>query len=221
MNIAIVDDHQLFRKSLALLVDSFEGISVAYQAENGREFLEKLASSPVDLVLLDIQMPEMDGFETCKILKEKYPDLYIIIISQLTTKESVHKVMEMGANGFFTKNSNPEQLEEAIKSVRDKGYYFGNELGSILRDALLWEKNANQSTIEYMSPEVSFTSREIDIIKLAAKEYSSREIADELSIAPRTVETHRRHLMEKTDSKNIIGVVIFALKYNLVKLSEI
>ena len=222
MNIAIVDDHQLFRKSLALLVNSFEGISVNFQAENGKDFLKKLESNPVDLVLLDIQMPEMDGFETCKILREKYPDLYIIIIiSQLTTKESVHKVMELGAHGFFTKNSNPEQLEEAIKSVRDKGYYFGNELGSILRDALLWEKNANQSTTEFMNPDVSFTSREIDIIKLAAKEYSSREIADELNIAQRTVETHRRHLMEKTESKNIIGVVVYALKYNLVKLNEI
>lgn len=221
MNIAIVDDHQLFRKSLALLVNSFDGISVAYQAENGKEFLEKLQTNPIDLVLLDIQMPEMDGFETCKILREKYPNLYIIIISQLTTKESVHKVMELGAHGFFTKNSNPEQLEETIKSVRDKGYYFGNELGSILREALLWEKNANQSTTEFMEPEINFTAREIDIIKLAAKEMSSKEIADELNIAQRTVETHRRHLIDKTDSKNIIGVVIYALKYNLIKLNEV
>lgn len=220
MNIAIVDDHQLFRKSLALLVNSFEGISVSFQADNGKEFLEKLESNPVDLVLLDIQMPEMDGFETCKILKKQYPDLFIIIISQLTTKESIHKVMELGAHGFFTKNSDPVQLEEAINSVKNKGYYFGNELGTILREALLWEKKANQST-QFMEDIAALTSREIEIIKLAAKELSSREIAEQLFINPRTVDTHRKHLMEKTNSKNIIGVVVYALKCNLISLDEI
>ncbi|MDK2773059.1 MAG: response regulator transcription factor [Flavobacterium sp.] len=221
MKIAIVDDHQLFRKSLALLVNSFEGIEVAFQAENGEEFLEKLESNPIDLVLLDIQMPKMDGFETCKILRANYPNLHIIIISQLTTKESIHKVMEMGAHGFFTKNSNPDQLEEAIRSVRDKGYYFGNELGSVLREALLWEKKANESTMSYMEDSAQLTSREIDIIKLAAKELSSKEMADELNIAHRTVEAHRRHIIEKTNSKNIIGVVVYALKCKLITLNDI
>lgn len=107
MNIAIVDDHQLFRKSLVLLVNTFEGVEVVLQAGNGKDFLEQLPGSAVELVLLDIQMPEMDGFETCKILREEYPEMYILIISQLTTKESIHKVMEMGVMVFSLKTLIP------------------------------------------------------------------------------------------------------------------
>lgn len=220
MRVAIVDDHQLFRKSLAHLVNSFEDIEVVLQAGNGREFLDQINTIPVDLVLLDIQMPEFDGFQTCKVLREEYPDLFILIISQLTTKESIHKVMEMGAHGFFTKNSDPEQLEQAIRSVKDKGYYFGNELGSVLREALLWEKKANQSTTVFEDT-VQLSAREIEIIKLASRELSSKEIGDTLNIASSTVDTHRKHIIGKTNSKNIVGAVIYALKRNLIQLNEI
>jgi DNA-binding NarL/FixJ family response regulator len=220
MNIAIVDDHQLFRKSLAYLVNSFQDVTVVFQAGNGREFLEQIDAFSIDLVLLDIQMPELDGFQTCKVLREEYPDIFILIISQLTTKESVHKVMELGAHGFFTKNSDPNQLEQAIRSVKEKGYYFGNELGSVLREALLWEKKANQSTTIYEDT-VQLTSREIEIIKLASRELSSKEIGDMLNIASSTVDTHRKHIISKTNSKNIVGAVIYALKRNLIQLNEI
>jgi DNA-binding NarL/FixJ family response regulator len=220
MKIAIVDDHQLFRKSLVHLVNTFDGVEVVLQAGNGKEFLEKLVDVSVDLVLLDIQMPEMDGFETCKVLREQYPDLYILIISQLTTKESIHRVMEMGAHGFFTKNSDPEQLAQAITSISDKGYYFGNELGSVLREALLWEKKANLSTKVY-EDNAMLTTREIEIIKLASRELSSKEIAEELNITVRTVDTHRKHIMDKTESKNIIGAVIYALKRQLINIDDL
>ncbi len=220
MRIAIVDDHQLFRKSLAYLVDSFQDVEVVLQAGNGKEFLEQIDSVPIDLVLLDIQMPELDGFQTCKVLREEYPDIFILIISQLTTKESVHKVMDLGAHGFFTKNSDPNQLEQAINSVKEKGYYFGNELGSVLREALLWEKKANQSTMHYEDA-IQLTSREIEIIKLASRELSSKEIGKILSIAPSTVDTHRKHIIGKTNSKNIVGAVIYALKRNLIQLDDI
>ncbi|MCO6175354.1 response regulator transcription factor [Flavobacterium sp. NRK F10] len=220
MRIAIVDDHQLFRKSLAHLVDSFQDVDVVLQAGNGKEFLEQIDSVPIDLVLLDIQMPELDGFQTCKVLREEYPDMFILIISQLTTKESVHKVMELGAHGFFTKNSDPNQLEQAINSIKEKGYYFGNELGTVLREALLWEKKANQSTTHYEDA-IQLTSREIEIIKLASRELSSKEMGKILNIASTTVDTHRKHIIGKTNSKNIVGAVIYALKRNLIQLDDI
>jgi len=179
----IIDDHVVVRSGIKGLLAELYQPSITEEAHDGESALACLKHNFYDLVLLDIQMPKMDGFETCKILKANYPNLHIIIISQLTTKESIHKVMEIGAHGFFTKNSNPDQLEEAIRSVRDKGYYFGNELGSVLREALLWEKKANESTMSYMEDSAQLTSREIDIIKLAAKELSSKEMADELNIA--------------------------------------
>ncbi|MBC8884037.1 response regulator transcription factor [Flavobacterium piscinae] len=143
IRIALVDDHQLFRKSLTLLLSTFEGVEVVFDTDNGTILLEKLDSGePIDVVLLDIQMPILDGFEICKLLKKNYPDVKILIVSQLTTKEAVHKIMDCGANGFFTKNSPPELLEQAIKNVIYKDYYFDMELVAVVREAILWEKKS-------------------------------------------------------------------------------
>lgn len=218
LHIAIVDDHQLFRKSLSLLISTFDSIHVAIEASNGKEFINALEETPVDLVLLDIQMPEMDGYETCKILHELHPNIKILIVSQLTTKESIHKIMDLGAHGYFTKNSNPEQLEFAIKSLSDKGFYFGMELGEVLREAILWEKKAAKKVIDST---VFLSKRELEIIAMASQELSSAEIADRLCINIRTVETHRKRVMEKTRAKNFIGVVLFALKHNYILLDDL
>lgn len=218
LRVAIVDDHKLFRKSLALLISTFEGVHVVIEAQNGREFIDALDQNPIDLVLLDIQMPEMDGYETCKVLHRRFPDVKILIVSQLTTRESIHKIMDLGAHGYFTKNSDPDQLEYAIRSLNDKGFYFGMEMGEVLREALLWEKRYAKKVID--SP-VSLSKRELEIIIMACREYSSAEIADTLCINTRTVETHRKRIMEKTKTKNFIGVVLYALKEEYVTLDEL
>lgn len=219
IRIAVVDDHLLFRKSLATLISTFNNIKVVIEAKNGKEFLNQLQEKIIDVVLLDIQMPEMDGFETCKILNSSYPDLKILIVSQLTTKESIHKIMELGAHGYFTKNSDPDQLEYAINCTYEKGYYFGMELGDVLREIILWQRISGKETETHKKATLS--KREIEIILLAAKEFNSGEIADKLNIEIRTVETHRKRLMEKTKSKNFIGVVLFALKNNYISIDEI
>jgi DNA-binding NarL/FixJ family response regulator len=217
IKIALVDDHKLFRKSLSLLMNSFNGISVVFDSADGYNFLQYLEETDIDVLLLDIEMPILNGFEVCLKAKLIDPELKIIILSQLTSKEAVHKVMEIGANGYFTKNSSPEILEEAINNVMDKDYYFDISLSSVIREALLWN-NKRTSTIQ--TDKVILTSREIEIVQLATTEKCSKEIADSLNISTRTVEKHRKHIMEKTQSKNFIGVVLYALKHNLIKLDE-
>ena len=219
LRIGIVDDHKLFRKSLSMLINSYEDMEVVVDAENGRELLEQLDNVSIDLVLLDIQMPEMDGYETCRHLHKSYPDIKILIVSQLTTKESIHKIMELGAHGYFTKNSDPEQLEFAIRSLHERGFYFGIELGSVLREAILWEKQ--QPSKHVPGSDIALTSRELEIIVLACKEYNSAQIAKHFTISPRTVETHRKRMMEKTGSRNFIGVILFALKRNYLRHEDI
>lgn len=219
IKIALVDDHQLFRKSLSLLISTFEGIEVTYETSDGLAFLEVAKTEYLDVLLLDIQMPILDGYEVCKRLKLVNSEIKILIISQLTSKEVVHQIMECGANGFFTKNSPPELLEHAIKSVIEKDYYFDMELASVVREAILWEKKSNYTTD--LSSEISFTSREIEIIKMIAQEMSSKDIGDALFISNRTVEKHRIKIMEKTSAKNFIGVVLFALRANLIQLNEL
>jgi len=217
IKIALVDDHKLFRKSLSLLINSFNGINVVFDSADGYNFLQYIEETDIDVLFLDIEMPILNGFEVCSKAKLIDPKLKIIILSQLTSKEAVHKVMEIGANGYFTKNSSPEMLEEAINNVMDKDYYFNISLSSVIREALLWNKKRT-STIE--TDKVSLTSREIEIVQLATREKCSKEIADSLNISTRTVEKHRKHIMEKTQSKNFIGVILYALKHNLIKLDE-
>lgn len=217
IKIALVDDHKLFRKSLSLLINSFNGISVVFDSADGYNFLQYLDETDIDVLLLDIEMPILNGFEVCLKAKLIDPKLKIIILSQLTSKDAVHKVMEIGANGYFTKNSSPEMLEEAINDVMDKDYYFDISLSSVIREAQLWNKKRT-TTIE--TDKVILTSREIEIVQLATTEKCSKEIADSLNISTRTVEKHRKHIMEKTQSKNFIGVVLYALKHNLIKLDE-
>lgn len=219
IKVALVDDHQLFRKSLSLLITTFDGIQVDFDTDDGFAFLEEAKSTFFDVLLLDIQMPILDGFEVCKRLKLLNPEIKILIISQLASKEVVHQIMECGANGFFTKNSPPEQLEHAIKSVMDKDYYFDLELSTVLREALLWQMDSGDEV--RVEEKIVLTAREIEVIKLASMQLSSAQIGDLLCISDRTVEKHRKRIMEKTGSKNFIGVILYALKTNAILLSEI
>ena len=218
IKVGIVDDHLLFRKSMSLLIDSFENIKTVLVAENGKVFLEKIIDNPIDVVLLDIQMPVMNGYQTCEKILELYPDVKILIVSQLSTKESIHKVIELGAHGYFTKNSDPEQLENAIRSINDRGFYFGIELGLVIKEAMLWDKN-NPQDIEKENN--IFSDRELQIIKMICKEKKSKEIAELLFINVRTVDSHRKNIMDKSNTKNFIGVILYALKNNLIEIEEI
>ena len=213
--VALVDDHQLFRKSLSLLLESFEGVTVVYETDNGLLFLKYLEECKIDVLFLDLEMPLMHGFNVCKQAKLIDPSLKVIILSQLNSKEAVHQVMEIGANGYFTKNSSPEMLENAIQNVMGRDYYFDMALSSVISEAMLW-KNRQPMFSETQS--AYLTPKEIEIIKLATQEKCSKEIADVLNISPRTVEKHRNHIMEKTKSKNFIGVILFALKNQIIEL---
>lgn len=218
IRVGIVDDHLLFRRSMTLLINSFSGIKVEIDAENGRQLLDKLQFIKVDVILLDIQMPVMDGYETCAHLLSQYPGIKILVVSQLSTKESIHKVMEIGASGYFTKNSNPDQLELAIRSLNEQGFYFGLELGSVIKEAMLWEsKNPVQ-----VSPitDNKLSERELQIIKMICKEMRSKEIADKLFINIRTVESHRQNILDKTNAKNFVGVILYALKRQLISVED-
>ena len=218
LRIAIVEDHLLIRKSMVMLINSFKGMHVVIDADNGEFFLDAIKTCPVDIVLLDIQMPIMNGYETCKHLLHKYPDVKVLIVSQLTTKQSIHKIMEIGAHGYFTKNSAPEQLEVAITSIYNHGFYFGSELGAVLREAILWDKKNSK---EKVLSESKLTDRELEIMVMMCKEMTSQEIGAQLFISGRSVESHRRNLMEKTCSQNVIGIVMYALKRGLVSLEEL
>lgn len=205
IRIALVDDHALFRKSLKLLITHFEGMEVVLEAANGVELLEKLKTTLVDVVLLDLQMPVMDGFETGKQLRALYPDLKIVVLTLLNDADSISKTLEWGADGYLTKKTDPLVLKNALETVDEAGCYLDEEVATAL-GAL------NEETVAT----VDFTCRELQIIQLTAQEFSAKEIAMELGISYRTVETFKNGLIQKTDSKNFMGVVLYALKHKMI-----
>ena len=218
LKVALIDDHKLFRKSLAALVGTFDGVEVVFETDSGKEFLEFLESNKdIDLVLMDIQMPEMDGYKLCTKTLNAHDTIKILMISQLSSKETIRHVMQSGAHGFITKNSEPEQLELAIRNMDGNGFYLGPELGSILKDLMLYQQTAND-----FQPDANFlTDREKQVIQLICKGKSSAEIAEELFIHQRTVETHRQRMITKVGAKNFIGVIVFALKHNLLDVEDL
>lgn len=200
---------------MATLLGSFDGFEVVLEAENGVELLEKLPGVEVDILLLDIEMPVMDGFETCNQLRRKFPKIKILIVSQLSTRESIYKTLQLGANGYFTKNSDPELLETAIRNIMDRDYHFDQGISYVMEQALKW-----QAAGESAAP-VELTPREIQMVLLAAMGKSSQQIADTLFLSVRTVETHKGNIIDKTRCKNFIEVIFYALRHHYITLDMI
>lgn len=214
LKIAIADDHQLFRKSLVLLINSFERMKVVLEASNGEELLEKLKIREVDIVLLDLQMPIMGGLATIPEINKYYSQIKILVLTLLNDMVMIKKIMELGVQGYFTKNTNPQELNNAILKLSNDGFHFEKKLASIIENIVTsFDKKPKTS--------INFTEREMEVLLLTTKEYSGTEIAHLMSISPRTVEKHKRNLMDKTDSKNFIGVIIYAFLHNQLSFKEL
>ncbi|HTO16218.1 MAG TPA: response regulator transcription factor [Edaphocola sp.] len=214
IKIAIADDHALVRKSLSLLLSTTQDIRVVAEASNGLELLKVLKNTAVDIVLLDIQMPEMDGFETAKQLNKLFPKLKILVLTMLYDSDTINKVIEY-VDGFYTKNTNPEELENAILKLEKSGFYFEQSLAETI--SKLEETSSFIKEIE----KIELSSREKEIIILTAKELSNKEIADQLFISKRTVERHKENLRANLDTRNFTSVIMHALKYKLISLADI
>jgi DNA-binding NarL/FixJ family response regulator len=217
LRIGITDDHMLFRKSLRLLINSFGGMEVVLEAINGADMLQQLASIPVDILIVDLQMDVMDGYEASQHVLTNYPNIKILILTFLNEPENIKRVLEIGAHGYFTKNADPLEIKQAILQLDLNGFYVEPSLTETFHN-ILKESTKKKTPHE---EKVSITEREHEIILLSLKEYSSKEISDLLNISVRTVEKHKYNLIEKTESKNFTGVIIYALSHGIIHLNEL
>jgi DNA-binding NarL/FixJ family response regulator len=204
--VIIVDDHKLFRNGLKFILGEIEGIEVAGEASNGKEFLELLNYVKPGLIIMDISMPEMNGVEACKIALEKNPSLKILVLSMFGEDAYYNTMIEMGVKGFILKDCDTAELRNAVLSIINGQSYFSQEL--LLK--LIRNKNTENT--------VKLSKRENEILALICKGLSTLQISDQLHISHRTVERHRASLLEKTDSPNSISMAIYALKNNLVNI---
>lgn len=209
LHIHLVDDHSLFREGLKFLLSNCDFIANIEESENGKIFLEKLNTNQPDVVLMDIQMPEIDGITASKLALMKYPNLKIIALSMYAEEEYYSKMIDVGVRGFLLKNSQFEDVQKAILDVYEGDNYFSQEI----LDRIM----ANMSK-KVESPTIDLTDREVEVLYNICKGLSNQEIADVLFISKRTVDKHRENLLLKTEAKNTAGLVVYAIKNGIFEV---
>lgn len=209
--VALVDDHALLRNGLASVIHNSEGYEVVFEADNGKHFIEQLKKSKrPDIVLLDITMPEMDGFETAAWIKQHEPDIKVLVLSMMDNDASIIRMLKNGARGYILKDSKPDVLRTALREIAEKGFYF-NELvsGRLVH-------MANQGAEDKSA--LTLTEKETEFLKLCCTEKSYKEIADAMHITPRAVEALRSNMFEKLDTLSRVGLVMYAIRNGIVKI---
>ncbi len=206
-SIVIVDDHTLIAQALRGIIQNFEQFEVLYECENGKVLTEKLKDNKniPSIVLLDISMPIMDGFETAKWLKENHPDVLIMTLSMQDDEQSVIKMIKNGANGYLLKNTHPAELEKALLKLIDDGFYYPDWASRLVFKSLNDDKKAISNTIK-------LTDRETEFLKFTVTEMNYKEISEKMFCSPRTVESYRDSLFEKLELKTRVGLAVYALK---------
>lgn len=210
IRIIIIDDHQLFRNGLKLLLQNIPGFEIAGEAPGGEEFLEILPNTHADIALMDISMPGIDGIETTRRALKVRPDLKIIALSMYGEEDYYYKMTEAGARGFLLKDSDISEVKEALNAVYRGGSYFSQEL---LQNVIQKFKHREAE------PKTAVLSRrEKEILQKICEGLSNQEIADALFISKRTVDKHRANLLDKTNSKNTASLILYAIRNKLIEI---
>jgi two-component system response regulator DegU len=213
LRIYIADDHTLFRKAMVNLLSTFKRVSEVKDAENGKELLTLMKYDVPDVAIVDLQMPVMDGSETCQAIVQKYPDVKLIILTMHDSEKYILHMMEMGVHAFLLKNTEPDELERAIYAVVEKDFYHNDLVASALRKNFNDKKHTKNPLLK--STELS--DREKDIVRLLCQELTNKEIGDRLGLSERTVENHRYRILEKLNLKSTIGLVRYAYDSGIIK----
>lgn len=208
-NICIVDDHTLFTSALASVINQLPNFQVIFNAENGQDFIEKLKSSTLpDIVLLDLNMPIMNGYETLDWIRKNHPTLKVMILSMNDDEVSIIQALKKGANGYLLKNVTPKDLQKAFEDIITKGVYHSE----LVNNALMSSINTNQEA----PTNVELKEHEIQFLKFACTEMTYREIAEKMSLSPKTIDGYRQQLFEKLNVKSRVGLAMYAIQHKLV-----
>lgn len=212
LKVYLADDHTLFRKAMVSLIQSFPRVTHVMDVENGKELVALVKSDIPDVVIVDLQMPVMDGVETCEQLLAKYPDVKIIVLTMHNSDKYILHMMELGVHAFLLKNTEPAEFEKAIYSVFDKDFYHNDLVATVLRKSVRDHIVPNRPDFR----QAGLTDREKEIVVLICNELTIREIAARLFLSENTVRNHRANIMEKIGVHNMVGMVKFAYDSGLI-----
>lgn len=211
IRVCVVDDHKLFRKSLVRLLSQIEEVKVLFDCSNGIQLFEKLEAANVDIIFLDIQMPIIDGYQIAGMLERNYPDIKILVLSSFRDYYSIKRMLKYNIAGYLTKNIAFSKLKAAIFCIYKGGVFYDSRIRLIV-DTIEEQK---------IDQDVILSDKEVEIIKLYARQQTINEIADLLHLSTRTIEKYKETLMQKTDSKNFIGVILFAIRWHYIEDSDL
>ena len=209
IRIALVDDHVILRKSLAILIELLQDFEIVLEAGNGQELINELKTKPIpDIVLLDITMPVMDGVETAWWLKQHHPDVKVLALSMIKNDFIIIRMLKNGARGYILKDCEPGELKAALHQVHEKGYYYNELIQPKMRS-----KDGQEE-----EPRIMLSEPELTFLRWACTEKSHKQIAEEMRLSPRTVDGYRDALFKKLNVNTRVGIALYAIKNGLVQL---
>lgn len=217
VKLALVDDHTLFRKGLISLIEMVSSdYSILFEADNGLELLEKLDhNNQPDIILMDINMPGMDGFASVQWLNEKFPLIKILVVSMIEKEETIVRMLKLGVKGYLCKDVEPKELGEALNAIMNKGFYYTDFITGKLVHSLQNSQPGDAAKVEALN---LMSDREKDFLQLACSEYTYNEIAAKMFLSPKTIDGYRNSLFEKLNVKSRVGLALYAVKHGLVTL---
>jgi DNA-binding NarL/FixJ family response regulator len=213
IKVAIADDHKIFRDGLRMALSGKEYLKIIWEAEDGKDLIHKMKIKLPDVLLMDIRMPEMDGINAISLLRKEYVEVRIIVLTMYDDQEMISKMMEIGANAYLTKTTDPEEIYNAILTCMNDDYYF-NEL---LNKAVLIKLQQKKTTRQFYPNPIAFSVKELGILKLIAKDKTTEEISKEVYLSPRTIETIRQNMKTKVGAKTIAGLIMYGIRNRLIE----
>jgi len=218
INIVIADDEQLFRSGIRFILEREPNFNISFETENGKKLLDFLRTTKElpDIILMDLNMPEMNGVEATKIIHKTHPNIKIVVLTSYNSKSFITNMIDVGASSYLVKNTSPKMVVHTINEVHKKGFYYDEKVLSIINENII---SSSGKRIKNDLEQKLLSKREIDVLELICAQKTTAEIADKLFISPRTVEGHRNNLLLKTKSKNVAGLVIYGIQKKLIEIT--
>ncbi|UEG48942.1 response regulator transcription factor [Ferruginibacter lapsinanis] len=215
IKIAIADDHKIFRDGIKMALSGKNDLKMLWEAEDGKDMMHKIEIKKPDVLLMDIRMPEIDGINAIELIRKEYENLKIIVLTMYDDQQMISKMMEMGANAYLTKTTDPEEIYEAILTCMNDDFYFNELVNKAIMGKLLQKKSVRQ---HYGTTQaINFNEKEIKILQLLAQDKTTEEISKIIFLSPRTIETIRQTMKNKVNAKTIGGLIMYGMRNKLIE----
>ncbi|MBX2887128.1 MAG: response regulator transcription factor [Ferruginibacter sp.] len=214
IKVAIADDHKIFRDGIKMALSGRANLRMLWEAEDGKDMMHKISIKQPDVLLMDIRMPEIDGINAIQLIRKEYKDLRIIVLSMYDDQQMINKMMEMGANAFLTKTTDPGEIYEAIITCMEEDFYFNALVDNAQKSRLMQNKSVRQRYGN--NTPISFSEKEIKVLQLLAEDKTTDEISKAIFLSPRTVETIRQNMKNKVNAKTIGGLIMYAMRHKII-----